>query len=57
MSGVSITRAGLSFTDMRAASGKAPDARSAWRMLALALVLEGVDRKMAAETCGPRGTE
>lgn len=28
------------------------DAKAARRMLALALVLEGVDRKTAAESCG-----
>lgn len=52
MSGIKITRVDLSASDLRSASGNAPDARSARRMLALALVLEGVDRKTAAETCG-----
>ncbi len=52
MSGIEITRVGLGASDLRAASARAPDARSARRMLALALVLEGVDRKTAAETCG-----
>jgi transposase len=52
MSGIEITRVDMSASELRAASAKAPDARSARRMLALALVLEGVDRKTAAETCG-----
>ena len=52
MSGIEITRVDMSASDLRSASAKAPDARSARRMLALALVLEGVDRKTAAETCG-----
>jgi hypothetical protein len=37
---------------LRAASAKARDAKAAGRMLAIALVLEGKDRKTAAETCG-----
>ena len=37
---------------MRAAAGKIRDAKASRRMLALALVLEGVDRTRAAETCG-----
>ena len=52
MSGIAITRTDLSALDLRAASAKAPNARAARRMLALALVLEGVDRTTAAETCG-----
>lgn len=52
MSGIEITRVDMSASELRAASAKAADARSARRMLALALVLEGVDRKTAAETCG-----
>jgi transposase len=52
MSGIEITRVDMSASELRSASAKAPDARSARRMLALALVLEGVDRKTAAETCG-----
>jgi len=38
--------------DLRAAASKAHDANAARRMLALALVLEGVERKTSAETCG-----
>jgi transposase len=52
MAGIEITRVDLSAAALRSASARAPDARSARRMLALALVLEGVDRKSAAETCG-----
>jgi transposase len=52
MAAIAITRTELTAAELRLASGKAPDARSARRMLALALVLEGVDRKTAAETCG-----
>jgi transposase len=49
---VAITRTDLTASDLRRASSKAADGASARRMLALALVLEGVDRKTAAETCG-----
>ena len=49
---IAITRRELTAAELRAASGKAKSARAARRMLAIALVLEGVDRKTAAETCG-----
>jgi len=49
---VAITRTDLTATELRRAAGKCRDARAARRMLALALVLEGADRKTAAETCG-----
>ena len=52
MSGIEITRLELTAADLRAAAGKSRDAKAARRMLALALVLEGVDRTRAAETCG-----
>lgn len=52
MAGVEITRRDLTAADLRAASCKTKDARAARRMLALALVLEGTDRKTAAESCG-----
>lgn len=52
MAGISITRVDLTAADLRAAAGKSRDAKAARRMLALALVLEGVDRTRAAETCG-----
>ena len=49
---VAITRTDLSARELRVAAAKAKDAKAARRMLAIALVLEGVDRKTAAETCG-----
>lgn len=49
---IAITRREMTAAELRAASGKAKSAREARRMLAIALVLEGVDRKTAAETCG-----
>ena len=52
MAAIEITRRDLSARQLRAASAKAPNARVARRMLALAMVLEGADRKTAAETCG-----
>jgi transposase len=52
MAGISITRNELTAWQLRAAAAKASDARAARRMLAIALVAEGVDRKTAAETCG-----
>lgn len=52
MSGMEITRLELTAVDLRKAAGKSRDARAARRMLDLALVLEGVDRTHAAQTCG-----
>lgn len=49
---IEITRRELTPAELRAASGKARSARAARRMLAIALVLEGVDRRTAAESCG-----
>lgn len=49
---VEITREDMSADDLRAASAQTKDAKAARRMLAIALVLEGSDRKAAAETCG-----
>ena len=49
---VAITRTDLSARELRVAAAKAKDAKAARRMLAITLVLEGVDRKTAAETCG-----
>jgi transposase len=42
----------MSAPELRAAASKAKNAKAARRMLALALVMEGVDRRTAAETCG-----
>ena len=52
MAGIAITRRELTATELRAAAGKTKDSRAARRMLAIALVLEGVDRTTAARTCG-----
>jgi transposase len=52
MSGILITRLELTSAGLRAAAGKCRDAKASRRMLALALVLDGVDRTTAAETCG-----
>jgi transposase len=52
MAAIEITRKDLTARDLRAASAKARDAKAARRMLAIALVLEGKDRKTAAEACG-----
>jgi transposase len=52
MVAIAITRTDLTAAELRAAAAKSRDAQAARRMLALVLVLEGVDRKTAAETCG-----
>ena len=52
MAGIAITRRELTASQLRAAAGKTKDARAARRMLVIALVLEGVDRRVAAATCG-----
>ena len=52
MSGIEITRSEFTASDLRMAAGKSRDAKAARRMRALALVLEGVDRTRAAQTCG-----
>lgn len=52
MAGIEITRDDLTAGELRAASGKTKDVFASRRMLALALVLEGVDRKTAAQSCG-----
>lgn len=49
---VAITRTDLSARELRVTAAKSKDARAARRMLAIALVLEGSDRKTAAESCG-----
>lgn len=49
---VEITRRDLTPAELRKAAGRAKDGRVARRMLAIALVLEGVDRRTAAESCG-----
>ena len=52
MAGIEIARDDLTAGELRAASGKTKDVFASRRMLALALVLEGVDRKTAAQSCG-----
>ena len=52
MSGIEITRPDLTSSELRVAAGKCRDAKASRRMLALALVLQGVDRTRAAETGG-----
>ena len=52
MVAVAITRTDLTAAELRAAAARSRDAHAARRMLAVALVLEGVDRKTAAATCG-----
>ena len=49
---VAITRLDMAASDLRAAASRERDGCAARRMLALALVLDGSDRKTAAETCG-----
>jgi len=49
---VEITRRDLTPAELRAAAGRVKDGRVARRMLAVALALEGVDRKTSAESCG-----
>ncbi len=49
---VEITRGELSAAELRRAAGQSKDAKTARRMLALALVLEGRSRTEAAESCG-----
>jgi len=49
---VEITRRELSPAQLRHAASKTKDGNAARRMLAIALVLEGVERKTAAESCG-----
>ena len=52
MAAIEITRDDMTAAELRAASGKAEDVPSARRMLAIALVLEGIDRRTAARSCG-----
>src|SRR6476619_8163881 len=49
---VSITRLDLTASELRKAAGGEKNSAAARRILALALVLDGMDRKTAAETCG-----
>jgi len=49
---VKVTRDEMTARDLRTASGRVKDGKVARRMLAIALVLEGISRKVAAESCG-----
>lgn len=49
---VKVTRTEFTAAELRRAAGRSRDAKAARRMLAIALVLEGIDRRTAAETCG-----
>ena len=49
---VSITRLDLTASELRKAASSEKNSAAARRILALALVLDGVDRKTPAETCG-----
>jgi transposase len=49
---VAITRLELTASELRRAAQREKSSTAARRMLALALVLEGTDRRKAAESCG-----
>ena len=49
---IEVTRKELTAAELRAAAAKMKDSRAARRMLAIAFVLEGVDRTTATTTCG-----
>lgn len=49
---VQVTRDDMTSGDLRAAAGRVKDGKAARRMLAIALILEGMPRKVAAESCG-----
>lgn len=49
---VEIVRRGFTAQELRDEAGRIKDGRVVRRMLAIALVLEGVGRKTAAESCG-----
>lgn len=49
---VRITRDDAAASDLRRQSGRVKDGRLSRRLLAIALVLEGASRKVAAESCG-----
>lgn len=49
---VEITRGDMTASELRGAAGRERDGSAARRILAIALVLDGADRRTAAETCG-----
>jgi hypothetical protein len=52
MTAIAITRTDMTAVELRAAAGREKDGCAARRMLALAMVFEGVDRASAATSCG-----
>ena len=50
--GVKIEREEISAQELRQRAGRVKDGRVSRRLLAIALVLEGASRKVAAESCG-----
>ena len=54
---VRITRKDKSAGELRQEAARCRDGKAARRMLAIALVLDGVDRKTAAENCGMRSAD
>jgi transposase-like protein len=50
--GETLTRFDLTAKELRAAAGREKNGSAARRMLALTMVLDGADRKSAAESCG-----
>src|SRR5258705_6245225 len=50
--GIAITRLDLTASGLRAAARRAKNVSAARRMLCLAMLLDGSDRKTAAEACG-----
>jgi hypothetical protein len=53
MVAIAITRTELTAAELRAAASRSRDAHASRRMLAIALVLEDVDRRVAAEKTDP----
>ena len=49
---IAITRRDMTAMELGGVAARSRDAQASRRMLAVAMVLEGVDRKTAAETCG-----
>ena len=52
MTAIAITRTDMTAVELRVAAGREKDGCAARRMLALAMVFEGVDRASAATNCG-----
>jgi transposase len=52
MAAVAISRMDLSVSELRAAAKRAVDTRQAFRILAIAMVLDGYSRAAAAQACG-----